>query len=113
MADDSDNSAQVGGEIRMPKLVIPLGVDPGELEVYLETLKNSSMVKGSTPDESEPLKTQPVRDAAVAGSDSVTGSGANLEALVAGVRVDMADVLREMQGIRGILEVIMGNVLNG
>lgn len=110
MEDGQDNSGT--GEIRMPKLIIPLGVDSGELEVYLETLKNSSMVKGSSNDAAAPLLSQPVTNATTASGEGTTGSTANIEALVAGVRIDLGDILRETQRMSGMLEVIMGN-MNG
>lgn len=108
----SEQDTQSGGEIRLPRLVIPLGVDPGELEVYLETLKNSSMVKG-VGDSSNPLAAMVSPDTNQSPASGAGSSTAGNEAAMAGLTLTLADILRVLQNIDGKMDVIMGAVLNG
>ena len=103
----SEQGEQSGGEIRLPKMIIPLGVDAGEIEVYLETLKNSSMVKGRD-GSGGLLPTFPNAPSTNQSDPSgSTGNVTNLEALVSGIRIDLAETNRLIMGVSDRLEALV------
>lgn len=114
MSDMGDNQGSSGssGEIRMPYLTIPLKVDATDFEVYLDTLSRSSMVKGVTENIGLQLGSSPSENNASDGAAPPSAGTGNLETVATQIRLDLSDILKELQTISGKLDVITVN-MNG
>lgn len=94
-----EQGEQSSGEIRLPKMIIPLGVDAGEIEVYLETLKNSSMVKGLGKGEESFANTASPESAQGQQPLAASSGASTTDSLLAGIKMSIEEQNRMVEDI--------------